>query len=255
MEDRIMAQGTVLLADDEATFLEATKDLLEEEGYVCHGVYNATELSEALAASEFDLLITDLNMPGNRVMEKVSELREQAQSMPVIVVTGYPSVPTAVESVRLHVLEYMIKPVNFPALLDAVKRGIQHKRALSALSQARKESEHHTKRLLNLEETLSAFPLSIEEETNQAMLADLSQAPPLANHQEHGSEVTSAPSMTDYFRLRESVFHTIQVLQKTKSAFRSKDLAGLRKYLETVLHDTTETLKNSVDSTDTPSNE
>jgi len=62
------------------------------------------------------------------------------------------------------------------------------------------------------------------------------------------------PSITDYFRLRESVFHTIQILQKTKSAFRSKDLAGLRKYLESVLHETIETLKNPRSSTDNPSN-
>jgi hypothetical protein len=62
----------------------------------------------------------------------------------------------------------------------------------------------------------------------------------------------SASSMTDNFPLRESVFHTIQVLQKTKSAFRSKDLAGLRKYLEKMLRETTETLKNPGPLTDNP---
>jgi hypothetical protein len=46
--------------------------------------------------------------------------------------------------------------------------------------------------------------------------------------------------MTDSFRLRESVFHTIQVHQKTKRAFRSKDLAGLRKYFKDVLQATTD---------------
>ncbi len=50
--------------------------------------------------------------------------------------------------------------------------------------------------------------------------------------------------MTDNFRLRKLVFHTIQVLQETKSAFRSKDLADLSKYLEEELRETTETLKN-----------
>jgi len=245
-------QGTVLLADDEATFLEATKDLLEEEGYACHSVHDASELSKALAASEYDLLITDLNMPGNRVMEMVSELREQAKLLPVIVVTGYPSVPTAVESVRLHVLEYMIKPVNFPALLEAVKRGIRHKRALGTLSHARREAEEHTRSLSALEETLSAFPLAMDQETNKAMLADLTHTRRTSKLVKPVSMGSSAPSMTDYFRLRESVFHTIQILQKTKSAFRSKDLAGLRKYLETVLQETTETLKNPGGTTDTP---
>ena len=249
------AQGTVLLADDESTFLEATKDLLEDEGYACHGVRDASELSEALASSEFDLLITDLNMPGNRIMEMVSELREQSKVLPVIVVTGYPSVPTAVESVRLHVLEYMIKPVNFPKLLDAVKRGIQHKRALGTLSQARKEAEHRIRSLSDLEETLSTFPLSMNAEGSQAMLTELPQTIGISKHGRPPTGAPSTPSMTDYFRLRESVFHTIQVLQKTKSAFRSKDLAGLRKYLEDVLRETTESLKNPSVSTDNPSNE
>jgi len=58
--------------------------------------------------------------------------------------------------------------------------------------------------------------------------------------------------MTDNFPLRESVFHTIHILQKTKSTFRSKDLANLRKYLEVVLQETTKTLKNTGASTDNP---
>ena len=62
----------------------------------------------------------------------------------------------------------------------------------------------------------------------------------------------SVPSMTDNFPLRESVLQTIQVLQKTKSAFQSKDLAGLRKYLKEVLQEATETLKNTGTSTDNP---
>ncbi len=245
------AQGTILLADDEDTFLEATKDLLEHEGYACHGVRDAKELAEALSVGQFDLLITDLNMPGNRVMEKVSELREQAKVMPVIVVTGYPSVPTAVESVRLNVMEYMIKPVNFPVLLDAVKRAIQHKQALNTLSDARHKAEAHLHNLSSLEDTLSTFHVSMDKSASQALVSNVPstpQAPPMV-------DVPATPSMTDYFRLRESVFHTIQVLQKTKSAFRSKDLAGLRKHLESVLDNTTETLKNPQDSTDKPSDE
>jgi hypothetical protein len=61
--------------------------------------------------------------------------------------------------------------------------------------------------------------------------------------------------MTDNFRLRKLVFHTIQVLQETKSAFRSKDLADLSKYLEEELRETTETLKNPGLLTHRPSNE
>ena len=251
------SQGTILLADDEETFLEATKDLLEEEGFDCHGVRDATELSQALTDSEFDLLITDLNMPGNRIMEQVSALREQAKTMPVIVVTGYPSVPTAVESVRLNVMEYLIKPINFPKLLDAVKRGVHHKQVLRTISQSRQDAEHHTQSLVHLEKTLRNVQLSMSEKGSQALYTDLSQTMGTPNQDQPGPEVSgasSSPSMTDYFRLRESIFHTIQVLQKTKNAFRSKDLAGLRKYLEEVLRETTETLKSSRSSSEDPHN-
>ena len=90
-------KGTILMADDEAIFLDATQELLTEEGFDCHGVRDAQELSQALSAFDFDLLITDLNMPGNRVLEMVDHVRSQAKLLPVIVVTGYPSVPSAVE--------------------------------------------------------------------------------------------------------------------------------------------------------------
>ncbi len=231
-------QGTILLADDEDLFLEATKELLENEGYECHGVRDAHQLSQALTALNFDLLITDLNMPGNQVMEKVGEWRGLAKVMPVIIVTGYPSIPTAVESVRLNVLEYMIKPIKYPKLLDAVHRGVQQKKALNAIADARKEAEQRIKELDVLEEAAATFALPIGE---QSLTAD-----------HHESEAT--PSMKDYFQLRESIFHTIQVLQKTKSAFRSKDLAGLRKYLEEVLRRTTELLKKPQPPTDTSLN-
>ena len=93
-----------------------------------------------------------------------------------------------------------------------------------------------------MEKTLSSFHVPIDEkEVTQAVRAKLSGS---SSTQPEPTEYSS-PSAHDYFRLRESVFHTIQVLQKTKSAFRSKDLAGLRKYLEEILRDTSETLKST----------
>ncbi len=251
------AQGSILIADDEDTFLEATKELLEEEGYDCHGVHDAHELSHALAKSEFDLLLTDLNMPGDHVMEKVQELRVQTRAMPVIVITGYPSLPTAIKSVHLNVLEYMVKPVNFPELLEAVTRGIHYRKVLTSLSQFRRESEQRTQNLAHLEETLSTFLLALNTDSNNPSPTD----PPLRELDMHKVNprptisTDSHPPMGDYFRLRESIFHTIQILQKTKSAFRSKDLAGLRKHLEHVLHTTADTLKNLGPSAEKPPRE
>jgi FixJ family two-component response regulator len=240
--------GNILLADDEDTFLEATSDLLQEEGYDCQTVCDADELRRLLnGAWDFDVLITDLNMPGNRIMELIHDLQSRALQLPVIVVTGYPSLPTAVESVRLHVLEYFIKPIDFSSLLSAVQKGIQHKQVLRAVQKAKKEADHRAQRLASIEEALQSQSTFISDPAvEDALLGDphwnelklqfdgVSRF--LKNSQVQGS--TPIPSTMDYFRLRESLYDTIQVLQKTKHAFRSKDLGSLRKRLEDVLRTT-----------------
>ena len=254
--------GNILLADDEETFLEATSELFQEEGFDCHTVRNADELSGLLnGALEFDLLITDLNMPGNRVMELISEVRSHSQQLPVIVVTGYPSLPSAVESVRLHVLEYFIKPVDFPTLLSAVKKGIQHKEVLRMVRQAQKEVANRSAWLAAVEDTLCSYSTSLTDPRVKELVLSDPQTKELKLQIEGLSRLFgsanfskddgNAPSSTDYFRLRESVYDTIQILQKTKSAFRSKDLAQLRKRLEDVLRETAESLKSQAPSSDT----
>ncbi|MDR4495476.1 MAG: response regulator [Nitrospirales bacterium] len=255
------ALGNILLADDEETFLEATSDLFQEEGFDCHTVRNAEELGRVLHGTwDIDVLITDLNMPGNRVMELVGEVRSQTQHLPVIIVTGYPSLPTAVESVRLHVLEYFIKPVEFSTLLSTVKRGIRHKEVLRTVQRAQKEVASRAERLAALEEALQSYGTSVSDPmVEKSLLTDPEihelqiQVESLSQALEQGKEGRGLPSSlsaSDYFRLRESVYDTIQILQKTKSAFRSKDLAFLRKRLENVLRETAEPLKSTPPSTD-----
>ncbi len=243
-------QGTILLADDEDTFLEATEELLKEEGFDCFSVKNAKELSQALKSTDFDLLITDLNMPGNHVLEMVDEIRIGSLALPVIVVTGYPSIPSAVESVRLNVLEYFIKPVDYPKLLNATKRGVQHKQVLSSVRKAREEAGHRERQLAEMEQTLSAFGGIVPEVGVEAALLNDPQTKQLklqveglARALEHADKSATGPqdpsvSVSDYLRLRDGIYETIQVLQKTKGAFHSKDLARLRIYLQHLLRDT-----------------
>lgn len=252
--------GNILLADDEETFLEATQDLLQEEGYDCHTVRNAKELGQALhSAWDVDVLITDLNMPGNRVLEMVREIRSQSTQLPVIVVTGYPSVPTAVESLHLHVLEYLIKPIDYSALLAAIQQGLQQKKVLRSVQRVRDEAVSRVERLTKIEETLKTCGATILDPEIEEILSTASKMKKQKVQSDENVPSldpalpppdNSPISPLDYFHLREAVFETIQVLHKTKSAFRSKDLAELRKKLESVLAHTKDSLKNSSCPTD-----
>ena len=70
--------GRILLADDEELFLRTVTDVLNKEGYECTQSHCAESALEMLKTSEFDLLISDIHMPGNSELELVDELQKIA---------------------------------------------------------------------------------------------------------------------------------------------------------------------------------
>lgn len=108
--------GSILIADDEDTFLQSTARLLRREGYDCDCAADANEAIEMLSVRRYDLLVSDIRMPGNPDMRLLREVQRNAEGMPVILVTGHPSVGTAIESIRLAVAAYLIKPIDFEEL-------------------------------------------------------------------------------------------------------------------------------------------
>lgn len=117
----------ILIADDEPLFLRTTAALLRKEGFDCVGAPTGTAALEALSKEKFDLVLSDLNMPGNFKLELLKEGRSRWPDMPLIVVTGAPSLPTAIESVRLGITDYLLKPVKLDDLLSSIRRALAHR--------------------------------------------------------------------------------------------------------------------------------
>ena len=82
--------GRVLLADDEDLFRDTTAELLRKAGYAVDCASDAAEAARMLAAETYDVLISDIKMPGNAELEIVLEVNELAHGLPIILVTGYP---------------------------------------------------------------------------------------------------------------------------------------------------------------------
>lgn len=114
----------ILIADDEPLFLQTTGELLRKDGYDCLCVADAHAAREALSRQRFDLILSDLNMPGNVSLEFLRDGRAHWPDVPLIVVTGVPSLPTAVESLRLGITDYLLKPVSYRDLLASVRRAL-----------------------------------------------------------------------------------------------------------------------------------
>src|SRR5262249_13609681 len=74
-----------------------------------------------LQQKAYDLLIADIMMPGNCELEFIRQLTQLTEPLPVILVTGYPSVDSARQSVELPVIAYVVKPFSFDELLSKVQ--------------------------------------------------------------------------------------------------------------------------------------
>jgi len=118
--------GRILIADDEETFLHSTADLLRREGYECDCARDAATAADMLKQTKYDLLIADIKMPGNWELELIREIRSITKDMPVILVTGSPSLDTTKQAVQLRVVAYLVKPVDFDQMLALVKTSIKN---------------------------------------------------------------------------------------------------------------------------------
>ncbi len=121
------AHARILIADDEPLYSKTTAALLRKAGYECVCAANGKEALDALAKEQFDLVLSDLNMPGNLRLELLHEGRRKWPDVPLIVITGAPSLPTAIESVRLGIADYLLKPVKYDDLLTSVRRALNHR--------------------------------------------------------------------------------------------------------------------------------
>lgn len=120
----MVASGRVLVVDDEAVVTKGCRRILGDAGYQVDTAATGQEgLSRAMAGS-FDLVVTDLRLPDLNGMELVRALRNRRPEIAVLIITGYGSVPNAVEAVKLGVADYIEKPFTPEQITEAVKRAV-----------------------------------------------------------------------------------------------------------------------------------
>ncbi|MBU1052362.1 MAG: response regulator [Proteobacteria bacterium] len=117
--------GRVLVLDDEIGMMEPLCKLLIEEGYEAVGFCKSAEALESLKKQEFDLLITDLMMPGVSGIDILRAGLEIDPNLVCIVMTGYGTIQTAVEAMKTGAFDYIQKPFRLKNLLPILSRAMQ----------------------------------------------------------------------------------------------------------------------------------
>src|SRR3989454_9799611 len=116
-----MEPAKILVVDDERSILVLLKEALGQWGYQIAPAASATEALGVLKSELFDALITDIRMPDMSGLELLREIKKQDESIEVVIMTGYPTIASAVEALKEGAYDYLSKPL----ILDELKHLMQ----------------------------------------------------------------------------------------------------------------------------------
>ena len=163
----------LIIVDDEAAQLEALCRTLEPEGYSTTGFTSAHEALRALQESEFDLLLTDLNMPW---MDGVSLLHAALAldgNLVGIMMTGQGSIPTAVSALKAGAHDYILKPFALSVVLPVLSRALGVRRLRMENAELARRVEEHTREIEAANRAKSIFLANMSHEIRTPLNAVL----------------------------------------------------------------------------------
>lgn len=251
MQELLTTPPRVLLADDEETFLLATAELFKRSGVTCFTAHDAQGALQVYKQEVIDVVVSDIRMPGNEELELVRHLNDVRVEALIVLITGYPTLETAIASVRLPVFDYLSKPVRFDALLRTVKAATQQSRANRMLQDIRRRLSAHQVEVQLLDQVtggLEQYTPSRSEldvfvaalfNNLAATLTDLIRliraASGLEAPEPNVCRTMACPRLNQY---REAIEMAIRVLEDTKQSFKSKELGQLKRNLTNLIEST-----------------
>lgn len=120
-------QPRLLVVDDDPGIVDYLLDMLRQENYSVVGYTGTAEALEVIAAEPFDLVISDVEMPGMRGLELMAAIHQQRPEQLVLLMTAFGSIDLAMQSVRAGACEFLTKPFRIEELFTAVKRALQNR--------------------------------------------------------------------------------------------------------------------------------
>jgi two-component system response regulator AtoC len=129
----------VLLVDDDASLVDTLAFGLRKRGYVVSTHIDPQTVRATVSAEDFDVMVTDLNMGGIGGIELCRQIVENRPDLPVIVLTAFGSLETAVSAIRAGAYDFISKPVATDALVIAIDRAARHRALHEEVKRLRRE--------------------------------------------------------------------------------------------------------------------
>lgn len=159
----------ILVVEDTEGMREVIRDFLELQGYLCDCVDNADSGIELLEKNEYDLVLTDLRLPGKDGFAVIEKANEVMAETPKIIMTGFSDLDDAIKAVKLGAYDFIKKPLpNFNEFGLLLRRALEHGKLL-------KEREDHLRQIEEMNQQLSKINETLEDEV-QRRTTDLQSA-------------------------------------------------------------------------------
>jgi DNA-binding response OmpR family regulator len=150
--------ANILVVDDEGAIRYSIGKTLQRVGYQVSAASSAEEASNLLDEQLFDVVLTDIRMPGISGVELLGKIKEKAPDAIVILMTAYASLGTAVEALRLGAHDYLIKPISSQDIRQSVARGLERAQNLRRRRQLLETIQSNVKELTGGFEEVRGVP-------------------------------------------------------------------------------------------------
>jgi two-component system, sensor histidine kinase and response regulator len=160
----VTAAARLLIVDDEAAQLRALCDTLQLEGYVTQGFGSGQEALATLSPGEFDLLLTDLMMPGMDGITLIDAAKKIDPSIGALVMTGHGTIDTAVRAMQGGALDYILKPFRLNVILPVIARALDVQRLRRENAELHLREKQRSAELAAAYHELESFSYSISHD-------------------------------------------------------------------------------------------
>lgn len=115
----------LLIVEDEETLRESLRRVLIQEGYEVDSVGSSEAALRILDEKHYELIITDIILPGVNGIQLLKKCREKNPAVKFIIITAFASIETAVEAIRTGAFDYLVKPIQHQEIKDTIKKALQ----------------------------------------------------------------------------------------------------------------------------------